>query len=42
MKLARLRQMREALGQLDRIVKEERRELAWSRSAVDEQKERRR
>ena len=31
MKLARLRQMRETIGQLDRIVKEERRELAWSR-----------
>ena len=39
MKLARLRQMREALAQLDRIIKEERRELAWSRSAVDGQKE---
>ena len=39
MKLARLRQMREALGQLERIIKEERRELAWSRSAVDLQKE---
>ena len=39
MKLARLRQMRETLGQLDRIIKEERRELAWSRSAVERQKE---
>jgi hypothetical protein len=37
MKLARLRQMRETLGQLDRIIKEERRELAWSRGAVAEQ-----
>ena len=39
MKLARLRQMRETLGQLERIVKEEKRELAWSRSAVDQQAE---
>src|SRR5262249_8528658 len=39
MKLARLRQMRETLGQLERIIKEERRELAWSRSAVDGQAE---
>ena len=38
MKLARLRQMREALGQLERIIKEERRELTWSRGAVAEQK----
>jgi hypothetical protein len=37
MKLARLRQMREALGQLERIIKEERRELAWSRSADEQQ-----
>jgi hypothetical protein len=37
MKLARLRQMREALSQLDRIIKEERRELAWSRTAVEKQ-----
>ena len=35
MKLARLRQMRETLGQLERIVKEERRELAWSRKAME-------
>ncbi len=42
MKLARLRQMREALSQLDRIVKEERRELAWSRTAVEQQQERKR
>ena len=34
MKLARLRQMRETLGQLERIIKEERRELAWSRAAA--------
>jgi len=39
MKLARLRQMRETLGQLERIIKEERRELAWSRTAVDQQAE---
>jgi hypothetical protein len=39
MKLARLRQMRETLGQLERIIKEERRELAWSRSATDAQDE---
>jgi hypothetical protein len=39
MKLARLRQMREAMGQLERIIKEERRELAWSRSAIDRQAE---
>jgi hypothetical protein len=38
LKLARLRQMRETLGQLDRIVKEQRRELGWSRFAVDERK----
>jgi hypothetical protein len=37
MKLARLRQMRETLNQLDRIIKEERRELSWSRSAVAQQ-----
>jgi len=36
LKLARLRQMRETLGQLERIIKEERRELAWSRGAVAE------
>ncbi len=39
MKLARLRQMRETLSQLERIVKEERRELTWSRTAVDQQAE---
>src|SRR3954468_13336941 len=38
MKLARLRQMREALGQLERIIKEERRELTWTRGAIAEQK----
>ncbi len=38
LKLARLRQMRETLAQLDRIVKEERRELGWSRFAVEERK----
>jgi hypothetical protein len=37
MKLARLRQMREALNQLDRIIKEEKRELTWSRTAVEKQ-----
>jgi hypothetical protein len=39
MKLARLRQMRETLAQLERIIKEERRELAWSRAATDQQAE---
>jgi hypothetical protein len=39
MKLARLRQMRETLGQLERIIKEERRELAWSRTADEKQAE---
>ena len=38
LKLARLRQMRETLGQLERIVKEERRELGWSRFAIDQRK----
>lgn len=37
MKLARLRQMRETMNQLERIIKEERRELAWSRSAAERQ-----
>ena len=37
MKMARLRQMREALAQLDRIIKEEKRELAWSRLADEQQ-----
>jgi hypothetical protein len=36
LKLARLRQMRETLAQLDRIVKEERRELGWSRFAMEQ------
>jgi hypothetical protein len=36
LKLARLRQMRETLAQLDRIIREERRELAWSRSAIEQ------
>ncbi|OJW13085.1 MAG: hypothetical protein BGO49_19970 [Planctomycetales bacterium 71-10] len=35
MKLARLRQIRETLEHLDRIVHEEKRELAWSRSAKE-------
>jgi hypothetical protein len=34
LKLARLRQMRETLGQLERIIKEERRELGWTRFAM--------
>jgi hypothetical protein len=38
LKLARLRQMRETLGQLERIIKEERRELGWSRFAVEQRK----
>jgi hypothetical protein len=38
LKLARLRQIRETLGQLDRIIKEERRELGWSRFALDQRK----
>ena len=38
LKLARLRQMRETLNQLDRILKEERRELGWSRFAIEERK----
>jgi len=37
MKLARLRQLREAIGELDQIITEERRELAWSRSAIEGQ-----
>ena len=39
MKMARLRQMRETLNQLDRIIKEEKRELAWSRNADEQQAE---
>ena len=38
LKLARLRQMRETLNHLDRIVKEERRELGWARFALDQRK----
>ncbi len=38
LKLARLRQMRETLSQLERIVKEERRELGWSRFAIEQGK----
>ncbi len=38
LKLARLRQMRETLAQLDRITKEQRRELGWSRFALDQRK----
>ena len=42
LRLARLRQIRETLGQLDRIVKEERRQLGWSRFAVDQRRARER
>ena len=35
MKLARLRQLRETLSRLERIIHEERRELAWSRNAKE-------
>ena len=38
LKLARLRQMRETLGQLERIIVEEKRELGWSRFALAERK----
>jgi hypothetical protein len=38
LKLARLRQMRETAAHLDRIAKEERRELGWSRFAIEERK----
>ncbi len=38
LKLARLRQMRETLGQLERILKEERRELGWLRFAMEERR----
>jgi len=38
LKLARLRQIRETIGQLDRIVKDERRELGWSRFAIEQRK----
>jgi hypothetical protein len=40
LKLARLRQMRETLSQLERIVKDQRRELGWSRFAIDQRKSR--
>ena len=39
MKLARLRQMRETMAQLERIINEEQRELAWSRKAIEDQGE---
>ncbi|WZO96224.1 DUF4175 domain-containing protein [Isosphaeraceae bacterium EP7] len=39
MKLARLRQIRESLAQLDRIIKDEKREMAWSRTALETQAE---
>lgn len=42
LKLARLRQMRETLAQLERILKEERRALGWSRSAIEQAKRRER
>jgi hypothetical protein len=38
LKLARLRQMRETLSQLERVIKEERRELGWSRFAIEQRK----
>jgi hypothetical protein len=38
LKLARLRQMRETLGQLERIITEEKRELGWSRFAMEQRK----
>jgi hypothetical protein len=38
LKLARLRQMRETLAQLDRILKEERRVLGWSRFALEQRR----
>ncbi len=38
LKLARLRQMRETLAQLERIIVEEKRELGWSRFALAERK----
>ena len=38
LKIARLRQIRETIAQLDRIVKDERRELGWSRFAVEQRK----
>ncbi len=38
LKLARLRQMRETLAQLERIIVEEKRELGWSRFALTERK----
>jgi hypothetical protein len=42
LRLARLRQVRESLGQLDRVIKEEQRELGWSRFAIDQRKARER
>jgi hypothetical protein len=38
LKLARLRQLRETMRQIDRIAKEERRELGWSRFAIEQRK----
>jgi hypothetical protein len=38
LKLARLRQLRETTGQLDRVIKEERRGLGWSRFVIDQRK----
>jgi hypothetical protein len=38
LKLARLRQMRETLSHLERIVKEERRGLGWSRFALEQRR----
>lgn len=36
LKLARLRQLRETIGQLDRLVNEEQREVGWTRFAIDQ------
>ena len=38
LKLARLRQMRETLGRLERIVKDQKRQEGWSRYAVEQRK----
>jgi len=38
LKIARLRQLRETIAQLDRIIKEENRDLGWSKFAIDQRK----
>ncbi len=38
LKLARLRQMRETFSQLERIVNEQKRELGWSRFAIEQRR----